>query len=106
MHFPAHPRIDLLLTSKRKAAILLLDAYRKHQNRRFAGHAGPDGTAHARNHGTATRIRAGQTNPADLPRRAGPEPGNAVSGSAAARAERLGAIEMGNVRQQPPRQAL
>src|ERR1035437_8109550 len=58
----------LLLTSKRNRVILLLDVYKRPGH--SPGHARSDGVADARNHGAATRVRAGQTHPVDLRRRA------------------------------------
>src|ERR1019366_7939078 len=97
-------RLLYLLTFKRNSVILLLDVYTR--PRYSPGHARSDGVADARNHGAAARVRAGQAHPADLRRRPGSEPGDAVSGAPAIRAARLDRIALGHQRCQSPGQIL
>src|ERR1017187_5467475 len=95
---------ELLLTSKRNRAILLLDVYKR--PRHSPGHARSDGVADARNHGAATRVRAGQTHPADLRPCARSQPGDALSGAPALGAARLDRIALGYQRGQSQGQIL
>src|ERR1017187_8915205 len=103
-HLPDLPPATLLLTSKRNRVTLLLDVYKRPEH--SPGHARSDGVADARNHGTATRLRAGQARPADLRRRAGSQPGDAVSGPAAPGAARLDRVAMGHQRCQSQAQII